>query len=360
MATVAEQLTSLANTKTAIKDAIVAKGVTVADTDTFRSYADKIGQISGGGGGAPATKYGISIDNLLGDVDENGMLQKPTWTGVLDLTGVAKVGVSGLAYVFDNDNNVRGVLANDVVFVNISAFSHTFAGCSSLDTMEFNGLESITAQLAFSYIAQSSISTKLVPHFNKLKSIAAANVFYYGFSSIVIVPDKTFPSLEHVSGVGVFSNFMAYKEGEPICFSKIKTIAGASVSFSATFGAIYVKNTIWNLPRVSEITDYVWYIPSSYPGEIHFAAANQAAIEACAGYDKKWGFVAATIYFDLILTIVVNGITYSREYTIDGYTSWKDTDDNIVYTDATAEPAVDTVVYSDAGVTQVGTVTEVA
>ena len=51
MATIAEQLTSLANTKTAIKDAIVAKGVSVADTDTFASYADKIGQISGGGGG---------------------------------------------------------------------------------------------------------------------------------------------------------------------------------------------------------------------------------------------------------------------------------------------------------------------
>lgn len=50
MATIAEQLTSLANTKTAIKDAIVAKGVAVADTDPFSAYAGKIGQISGGGG----------------------------------------------------------------------------------------------------------------------------------------------------------------------------------------------------------------------------------------------------------------------------------------------------------------------
>ena len=49
MATIAEQLTSLANTKTAIKDAIVAKGVSVADTDTFASYAEKIGQIQAGG-----------------------------------------------------------------------------------------------------------------------------------------------------------------------------------------------------------------------------------------------------------------------------------------------------------------------
>ena len=49
MATIAEQLTSLANTKAAIKDAIIAKGVAVADTDPFSAYAGKIGQISGGG-----------------------------------------------------------------------------------------------------------------------------------------------------------------------------------------------------------------------------------------------------------------------------------------------------------------------
>lgn len=49
MATIAEQLTSLANTKTAIKQAIIDKGVQVADDTPFRNYADKIGEISGGG-----------------------------------------------------------------------------------------------------------------------------------------------------------------------------------------------------------------------------------------------------------------------------------------------------------------------
>jgi len=45
--TISDELTTLQNTKTAIKNAIVAKGVTVADTDTFASYADKIGTIEG-------------------------------------------------------------------------------------------------------------------------------------------------------------------------------------------------------------------------------------------------------------------------------------------------------------------------
>lgn len=50
MGTIAEQINYLAETKTAIKDALVAKGVSVADTDTFRSYAEKIGEIQSGGG----------------------------------------------------------------------------------------------------------------------------------------------------------------------------------------------------------------------------------------------------------------------------------------------------------------------
>ena len=49
MGTIAEKLTYLADTKTAIRAAIEDKGITVSDSDTFRSYADKISGISGGG-----------------------------------------------------------------------------------------------------------------------------------------------------------------------------------------------------------------------------------------------------------------------------------------------------------------------
>ena len=52
MATIAENLTLLQSTKANIKQAIINKGVSVSDTDTFASYADKIGQISGGSSAA--------------------------------------------------------------------------------------------------------------------------------------------------------------------------------------------------------------------------------------------------------------------------------------------------------------------
>ena len=52
MGTTADKLNYLMGTKTAIKEALVAKGVNVGETDTFRSYASKIAAIPQEGGGA--------------------------------------------------------------------------------------------------------------------------------------------------------------------------------------------------------------------------------------------------------------------------------------------------------------------
>lgn len=49
MGTIEQKLAYLLDTKAAIKDAIRQKGVTITEEDPFRSYADKIGLIEGGG-----------------------------------------------------------------------------------------------------------------------------------------------------------------------------------------------------------------------------------------------------------------------------------------------------------------------
>ena len=71
MGTITDKLNKLAETKSAIKTAIVNKGVSISDTDTFASYADKIASISGGGSTATEGIYGVFI------YDTNGNLTKP-------------------------------------------------------------------------------------------------------------------------------------------------------------------------------------------------------------------------------------------------------------------------------------------
>lgn len=53
MGTLADKLQYLKNTKDAIMNAIIEKGVEITSSDTFRSYANKIREISGGGGITP-------------------------------------------------------------------------------------------------------------------------------------------------------------------------------------------------------------------------------------------------------------------------------------------------------------------
>lgn len=57
MGSIADKLTYLQETKTAIKNAIIAKGVTVDDTDTFRSYANKIDSLKSGAKESTFTGY---------------------------------------------------------------------------------------------------------------------------------------------------------------------------------------------------------------------------------------------------------------------------------------------------------------
>ena len=57
MGTITDKLNKLAETKSAIKTAIVNKGVAVSDTDTFASYANKIASIEGGSSGLPDIVY---------------------------------------------------------------------------------------------------------------------------------------------------------------------------------------------------------------------------------------------------------------------------------------------------------------
>ena len=49
MGTINEKLNYLSQTKENIKQAIQGKGVEITDSDSFRSYADKIGSIKAGG-----------------------------------------------------------------------------------------------------------------------------------------------------------------------------------------------------------------------------------------------------------------------------------------------------------------------
>lgn len=325
----------------------------------------------------PKVKFGVSIDNLLGDVDENGTLTRPEEPFVLDLTGVKHVGSLALADFCTaqssagRDKGLVGVIANDVKSVDWGAFMYFGDGNTALEYVQFDGIEELNAEnssrpndygimnafaYGFPFVKQAS--------FKSLKRIDVGHsntsaVFRGSFKSTFFDFDSAFPSLEYVRGMQELAIFKSSSSARIKVYASkihtcIQTYTGYNPQNYGAFDSIY--GDIY-LPSCTYVEGYLCR-SATYKTVLHFAAAHQAAIETCSGYEYKFG--AAEIYFDLMLNITVNGTVYSREYTIGGYTSWKDTDGNIVYTAATAEPAVGTVVYSDQGTTQVGTVSEVA
>lgn len=244
-------------------------------------------------------KFGATVDSFLGDVDANGNLSRPADIEELNLAGVKSVGINSMQYAFAG-RNIKRFIANDVESIENSGFNHCF-DTSKIEKVSFDGIEEINKGGVFSncfygcyYLTHLS--------FKKLKRITGNYAFQSVISNtlaLTLTYDEIFPSLEEVAGDTAFETGRSYKANEVITFSKVKKITGGKGQYYSTFGSFYAQNTVWNFPNATEFTAYIWNAGVSYAGEIHFAAANQAAIEACEGYSYKWGFAGATIFFDL-------------------------------------------------------------
>lgn len=307
-------------------------------------------------GGEPTNRFGATLDTFIGDVSANGELTQPTEIVDLDFSGVKKISSGALAYAFYG-KKARSVNLNDLIDCGARALNYAFAAViveTAQNPLIFsvNSLESVTKNDAFNSVCMGVAYCE--PSFKKLKYISGDNVFSSAFNSARIQPDKVFPALEEISGSGTLNQFRSATAGDKLYFSKVKKIIGGA-SYSTTMN--FYSKLKYYYPRLTDVSKYIAY--SSGVSEFHFAKAHQALLEACEGYDYKWSGANPDIYFDLMLKITVNGTVYDREHTIDNYTSWSDTDGNLVYTNADTEPDVGTVVYSDQGTTQVGTVTEV-
>jgi hypothetical protein len=307
-------------------------------------------------GGGSEERFGVPYDSIIGTVDQNGNYVLSEKVLEVNLSGVKHVSAKALQYVFAG-KTITKLVFNDLISCGANAFYNT---CNSVPTTQTaplilsgDSIEILDANEAFENVC--SLVNFVEPSFKKLRVVSGNEAFSNAFSSVRnIQPDKVFPALEEITGQGAFSSFKSATAGDKLYFSKVKKIVGGA-SYATTMN--FYNKLKYYYPRLTEASKYIAY--SSGVSEFHFAKAHQALLEACEGYDYKWCGANPDIYFDLMLKITVNGTVYDREHTIDNYTSWSDADGNLVYTNADAEPDVGTVVYSDQGTTQVGTVTEV-
>lgn len=240
------------------------------------------------------TKYGLSIDNFLGDVVDGTLSAAKGGAIVLDLTGITTIGSSALGYKFYRTNADVTVIAPNVTEVRDSGFESAFLGAASY-TARFDNLESITAAYAFKDSFAGGVYTNPVFDvvFPRLKRINANYAFHGCFDGDVDL-GNIFPALEEIQGGMIFSSFLTEYSHT---LAKVKKIVGPTSKTSAPLRMSYSGTVHISLPSATELSGYVCYTTSSAKCALHFAAANQAVIEACTGYSYKFG--ATEIYFDL-------------------------------------------------------------
>lgn len=266
------------------------------------------------------TKYGISLDDMLGEVDTSGVLPLPTGGDTnLVVTGFTDAGAFSFAYKFYRNNKLKSVIFRDLQHAdNSSCFDRACNYCANLETASFpalvtaNGatvlsycfnsctnlisasfplLEEIKGTTGFQYVFSACTLFESVS-FPKLRVIGndAATTgttyrqFYYAFQNCTKLTELSFPALEEIWCNGTAANTGTFGYNtyiKKIYMPKLTTISKTS-AFSNTAGA---DNIFTNCTALTEL---------------HFGAANQAAIEATTGYATKWGAPSTcTIYFDL-------------------------------------------------------------
>lgn len=124
MGTISEKLSYLEETKELIKQAIVDKGVEVNDTDTFRSYADKISEIEGGGG-AIVLPSSIRFQDAK-DTDLSTFINANTNTSNL----------TTMQYMFYGCQNITSLDVSNFDTSKVTSLYNCFRNCTKLMNLD--------------------------------------------------------------------------------------------------------------------------------------------------------------------------------------------------------------------------------
>ena len=234
MGTTADKLTYLNDTKTAIKNAIIAKGGTVESTDTFRSYADKIAALPSG----VSESLGISYDSLFPAVVDGVAtrnLSKPLNGATLDLSSVVVAEPYSFQYAYfrggERFGNPTGTLnLSGLRQVSDSAFYNAFHSASfiGIHEIDMSGLEEIVGDYAFYYAFYDlnqvvSLFSYNLQNLKKISGVYACSFFTHSEYAEYF----EMPNLEIIEGNYACDSMIYYQYWlRRVDVGKLKTVRG--------------------------------------------------------------------------------------------------------------------------------------
>ena len=137
----ADKMSYLLETKSQIKNAIVNKGIEVAETDSFRSYAEKIGSIETGGSTIQDEFYnlrtinGTSGQGLFGylPVDVQNNPEMISFIEDLDTSNMTRID-----YMFNMDSYIINLDLSNWNVSKVTTMNYMFGQCTNLTSLDLS------------------------------------------------------------------------------------------------------------------------------------------------------------------------------------------------------------------------------
>ena len=328
--TIASEITRINNNITSAYTACNGKGATMPQTQNSANLATCISSI-------PVGSSGINREVV------NGVYQAPNSNFTFTLpTGATDVGAFAMAYAFNECTKVTAADLSSLTSIsNTNALYYAFNGCTRLESLNLSSLTSVTGTNALYNAFQNCKLTSL--NLSSLTNVSGSHAMYSAFDSNAYLTSVDLSGLVSVQGIDVL--YRAIRNCSSLTtvkFDNLEVIGSSTTADRRQFGGCFgsCRNlTSITFPKLKEIycsynnanqgtfsnndrleklyfpkLDTISYVNTGSNmdvasknifnsctalTEIHFGAANQAAIQATGGYATNWGATNATVYFDL-------------------------------------------------------------
>lgn len=224
---ITDKLQTLKNTKQAIKQALINKGVEVSDNDSFESYADKINSIQSGSGNESVA--GLNITDFI-NIDNNGKLHRTDKNTLV--CKASDLGDRCFYYIYNNNDTIASISFPNVTTISGSmALQQSFYNCRTLASINFPNLKNISGwqgmSSAFSMGSGYSKPSNLTSiNFPKLETITGYGAMSYTFENCDNLTTVFFPKLTTISGngYGMANTFSGCSGLTSISFPNLTTV----------------------------------------------------------------------------------------------------------------------------------------
>ena len=204
--------------------------------------------------GNTPTKYGAAVDSLLGDVNNNGVLQIPTWDTNLTFTGVENIAGSALHHKFYNCTNIESISFPSLTTVSGgSAMQHAFHGCTGITSVDLSALTTVSGD----------------------SGMASA---FYGCTGITSVDLSALTTVS--GGSGMANAFQGCTGITSVDLSALTTVSGSNAMNSAFSGCTGITSV--DLSALTTVNEsYAMY--STFSGCTGITSVNLSSLTTVSG-----------------------------------------------------------------------------